>query len=77
MGIIKLMTPVKILHGDKDIAVPAKYAWRAASLIQGSVYREFVGCGHWLPRERPDDVVTEILAYVNTDDTGVELHQSR
>lgn len=50
-----------------------KYARRAASLIQGSVYREFAGCGHWLPRERPEDVVSEIVAFVDTDDTGVVL----
>ncbi|MFW6289011.1 MAG: alpha/beta fold hydrolase [Spirochaetota bacterium] len=60
----ELSMPVKILHGDKDIAVPVKYARRAAQLIPGAVYREFAGCGHWLPRERPDDVVSEVVAFV-------------
>ncbi|MFW5689878.1 MAG: alpha/beta fold hydrolase [Spirochaetota bacterium] len=60
----ELSMPVKILHGDKDIAVPVRYARRAAQLIPGAVYREFAGCGHWLPRERPDDVVSEVVAFV-------------
>ncbi|MFP4484201.1 MAG: alpha/beta fold hydrolase [Spirochaetota bacterium] len=60
----ELSMPVKLLHGDKDIAVPVKYARRAAQLIPGAVYREFAGCGHWLPRERPEDVVDEVRAFV-------------
>jgi pimeloyl-ACP methyl ester carboxylesterase len=59
-----LSMPVKILHGEKDIAVPGKCARRAVQLMPGAVYRGFAGCGHWLPRERPVDVVDELLALV-------------
>lgn len=60
----ELSMPVKLLHGDKDIAVPVQYARRAAELIPNATYREFAGCGHWLPRERSADVVEEIASFI-------------
>lgn len=56
--------PVKILHGDRDFAVPVRYARRAVTLIPNVQYREYEGCGHWLPRERPADVLQEIAGFV-------------
>ncbi len=35
-----------------ELSMPVKFAKRATELIPGAAYREFAGCGHWLPRER-------------------------
>ena len=56
--------PVKILHGDRDFAVPVRYARRSATLIPNVQYRKYEGCGRRLPRERPADVVQEIAGFV-------------
>lgn len=49
-----LACPVLMIHGTKDIAVPVKYARRAASLIHDVSYHEIDGAGHWIPREMPE-----------------------
>jgi pimeloyl-ACP methyl ester carboxylesterase len=60
----QLRMPVTLLHGDRDIAVPVKNARRAAELIPTCDYHEYPGCGHWLPRERPDEVARRIVEAV-------------
>jgi pimeloyl-ACP methyl ester carboxylesterase len=57
--------PTLIVHGEYDRAVPVAWAREAHERMPNSELRIFKGCGHWPPRERPEEfnrVVGEFLA---------------
>ena len=56
----ELRAPTLLLHGTKDLVVPARRAKRAADLIPNVNLELLRGCGHWVPREVPERFV-EIL----------------
>lgn len=57
--------PTLIVHGAEDRLVPVAWARRAHQLIRNSELVVLEGCGHWPPREKPEEfnrVVVEFLA---------------
>ena len=61
----EVSAPTLIVHGANDEAVPVAWAQRTNELITGSELRVIPGCGHWPPRERPEEfnrIVEEFLA---------------
>jgi pimeloyl-ACP methyl ester carboxylesterase len=61
----RVAAPTLILHGDGDNLVPVAWAKRAQALIPDATLHVLPGCGHWLPRERPEvfnQAVLEFLA---------------
>ena len=61
----EISAPTLIVHGAHDDAVPVSWARKAQRLIAGSELRVLPECGHWPPRERPEEfnrIVAEILA---------------
>ena len=57
--------PALIIHGDRDVGVPVARAVAAAKLIPDATLLVLPGAGHWVQRDRPDEVVaamTEFLA---------------
>jgi pimeloyl-ACP methyl ester carboxylesterase len=60
----EVSAPTLIVHGANDEAVPVAWAYRAHDLIPGSELRVIPRCGHWPPRERPEEfnrIVVEFL----------------
>ena len=49
------MVPTLIVHGAEDRFVPVAWARRAHQLIEGSELHVLPRCGHWLPREKPEE----------------------
>jgi pimeloyl-ACP methyl ester carboxylesterase len=47
-----LKTPTLLLHGNRDLVIPALYAKRAAEKIHSSTLHIVPRCGHWLMREQ-------------------------
>jgi pimeloyl-ACP methyl ester carboxylesterase len=61
----KVATPTLLVHGERDRVVPVEWARRAHERLPDSELRVLLGCGHWPPRECPDEfnrVVTDFLA---------------
>ncbi len=61
----ELTVPTLLVHGDRDRVVPAEWAQRAHERLPDSELRVLRGCGHWPPRECPEEfnrVVTDFLA---------------
>lgn len=57
--------PALIIQGDRDVGVPVARAVAAAKLIPDATLLVLPGAGHWVQRDRPDEVVaamTEFLA---------------
>lgn len=60
----KLQAPALILHGARDLIVPAYRARRAVRLIPGARLVIVPGCGHWLPREAPRRLEGEVTKFL-------------
>jgi pimeloyl-ACP methyl ester carboxylesterase len=61
----EISVPTLILHGAQDTLVPVACAKEAHARIKGSEFHLVEGCGHWLPREKPEEfnrLVTEFLS---------------
>jgi pimeloyl-ACP methyl ester carboxylesterase len=61
----EVVVPTLLVHGDRDRVVPVEWARRAHERLPDSELRVLRGCGHWPPRERPEEfnrVVTDFLA---------------
>lgn len=61
----ELRVPTLILHGAKDTLVPPAWAGRAHDRIPGSELHILPGCGHWLPRERPAEMITLVSRFLD------------
>ncbi len=60
----EISVPTLFVHGEKDPAVPLKYARQAHSLVKNSQLYVMAGCLHWPMRDRPEEfnrVVIEFL----------------
>ena len=59
-----LQTPTLILHGARDLIVPAYRARRAARLVPRARLIQVRGCGHWLPREAREVMEREMVRFL-------------
>jgi pimeloyl-ACP methyl ester carboxylesterase len=59
-----LAVPTLILHGAEDKYVPAAWARRAHTLIEGSELNVLPRCGHWLTLERPGEFNRAVLGFL-------------
>ena len=51
----ELAAPTLLIHGDCDRVVPVTWAQRAHEHLPDSELRVLRGCGHWPPRECPEE----------------------
>ena len=61
----EVAAPTLLVHGERDRVVPVEWSRRAHELLPDSELRVLQGCGHWPPRECPDEfnrVVAGFLA---------------
>jgi pimeloyl-ACP methyl ester carboxylesterase len=61
----EVAVPTLLVHGERDRVVPVEWARRAHERLPDSELRVLLGCGHWPPREFPDEfnrVVADFLA---------------
>lgn len=60
----RIEAPVLIIHGERDYIVPVEAARRAQRLFKNARLVVIPGCGHWTPRERPEEVHRAILEFL-------------
>lgn len=58
----KVSVPTTVVWGDRDPFFPVAQAHRTAELIRGAELAVLPGAGHFLPEERPQQLVEEIEA---------------
>ena len=57
----RVTVPVLVAWGDRDPFFPVSVGERTAALFANARFRLYEGAGHFLPEERPDDVVGDLL----------------
>lgn len=60
-----LEIPVLLIHGERDRIVPVEAARRAQRLLKDARLCVIPNCGHWAPRERPEEVHRAILEFLS------------
>jgi pimeloyl-ACP methyl ester carboxylesterase len=60
----ELKNPTLLVHGEQDTSVPVTQAVRAHELIAGSELRLIPECGHWVPREKPEELSRLVLDHL-------------
>src|SRR5690606_17143220 len=57
--------PVLLVHGDRDTGVPVARAEAAARALPDGRIVVIPDAGHWVQRDRPDPVHTEVLGFLD------------
>jgi pimeloyl-ACP methyl ester carboxylesterase len=60
----EIAVPALIIHGAEDTRVPVKIACNAHALIHCSQLSVIPACGHWPPRENPDEFNKRVLGFL-------------
>lgn len=60
----QVKVPTLILHGARDIVIPAAFARNAAKFIPEAHLCVLKNCGHWLVREQPNNFLTEVEGFL-------------
>ena len=61
-----LNLPTLLLHGARDIVIPAAFARNAARYLPNARLRIIKNCGHWLVREQSEAFVTNLRAFLDS-----------
>lgn len=61
----ELDVPTMLVHGDADPLLPAAWSRRAHGRLAHSALRVIDGCGHWPARERPEEVIRLLSAFLD------------
>lgn len=59
-----LAMPTLFLNGEKDALVPCKVSGAAAKLVQNGRLHVMKGCRHWAQKERPEEYVAVVDAFL-------------
>jgi pimeloyl-ACP methyl ester carboxylesterase len=71
---IEVFPPILVLWGEQDTLIPMKHGQDFVAALNGAVFQSFAGCGHYLHRERPAEVVRALRAFLDAEDaTPVSL----
>ncbi|MFN4218330.1 MAG: alpha/beta fold hydrolase [Candidatus Bipolaricaulia bacterium] len=60
----RIEAPVLLIHGERDRVVPVEAVRRAQRLFKNARLFVISGCGHWAPRERPEEVHRAIVEFL-------------
>jgi pimeloyl-ACP methyl ester carboxylesterase len=60
----ELAAPTLLVHGEHDWVVPLEWAQRAHERLPNSELCVLRGCGHWPPRECPDEFNRAVVNFL-------------
>lgn len=60
----RIQAPTLIVHGENDPIIAVAHARKAHLRIPNSTLRVFANCGHWPPREKPEQFSRTVLQFL-------------
>lgn len=61
-----LDAPTLLVHGGADPLLPVEWSERAAARIENGELSVFENCGHWPPRERPEEFARTLRTFLTS-----------
>ena len=71
------LPPIALMWGDRDTVLPHAHADTMASHLEGTTTTRFLGAGHFPHRERPEDFVRVLEAFLSAPAVRVRHRRSR
>ena len=62
----EITAPTLFINGEKDQAVPVKYAKRAHELVKNSQLYVISECKHWPQRDKTEEFNRVVTEFLNT-----------
>lgn len=62
---VERLPPVALFWGERDTVIPVAHATQATSILQGATATFFEGCGHFPHRQRPEQFVSALDAFID------------
>lgn len=59
-----LRVPTLFVHGEEDPLIPVDWSVRARTLAPEASIKVLADCGHWPPREKPDEFVAAVREFL-------------
>jgi pimeloyl-ACP methyl ester carboxylesterase len=59
------LPPIAVLWGDRDVIIPASHGRTFAESVEGVVFKQFEGCGHYLHNEQPATFVQAVREFLD------------
>ena len=59
------LPPVAVLWGNRDAIIPIAHAKAFTDSVEGVVFKQFDGCGHYLHQEQPEAFVTAVRDFLD------------
>jgi len=57
--------PVAVFWGDRDAIIPIAHAKEFTAAVEGVIFKQFDGCGHYLHQEQPEAFVTAVRDFLD------------
>jgi len=61
----EIHSPTLVIHGTKDMLVPPECSHKASQIIPNARLHWMDGCGHWTPRDNPEDFNRTVSAFLS------------
>jgi pimeloyl-ACP methyl ester carboxylesterase len=62
---VERLPALLVLWGDRDALIPIEQGRAFAALLEGSVFKTFEGCGHYLHNEQPEAFVAALREFLD------------
>jgi pimeloyl-ACP methyl ester carboxylesterase len=62
-----VLPPIALFWGERDPVIPITHAIETASLLHGSTFVRFAGCGHFPHRQQPEGFVRALETFLDAE----------
>lgn len=59
------LPPIAVLWGDRDKIIPHAHGRAFAELVEGALFKQFEGCGHYLHNEKPNEFAQTVRDFLD------------
>ncbi|HEY6559758.1 MAG TPA: alpha/beta fold hydrolase [Polyangiaceae bacterium] len=65
------LPPIAVMWGDRDTLIPMRHGLKFAARVEGVVFKQFHGSGHYLHNEQPEAFVSAVREFLDDPNARV------